>query len=154
MGSYSENVLESARYKVENDHKLAQSFLGLPNNQDVDKDVASNLFKDLTSQYLSKLDYLQSQEELMNSQREMVQERKDDVAEVDQTMKTSANKEDTLKRQIVVQENYQRKLQHIATFGKSLLFALCCIVLFGMAFPELFKTLASKVPILNKVVTN
>lgn len=153
MGSYSENVLESARYKVENDHKLAQSFLGLPHDQ-TDKDVASNLFKDLTSQYLSKLDYLQSQEELMNSQREMVQEKKDDQAEADKTMKTSANKEDTLKRQIVVQENYQRKLQNIATFGKGLLFALCCVVLFGLAFPELFKTIASKVPILNKVISN
>ena len=153
MGSYSENVLESARYKVENDHKLAQSFLGLPHDQS-DQDVASNLFKDLTSQYLSKLDYLQSQEELMNSQREMVHDRDAEIAETDRTMRTSANKEDTLKRQVVVQENYQRKLQNIATFGKSLLFALCCIVLFGLAFPELFKTLASKVPILNKVVTN
>ena len=146
--TYTANELEGARYKVENDHKLAQSFLGVPQDQ-MDKDVASNLFKDLTNQYLSKLDYIKSQEELMQNQRNILREKDTEKTEVAQEMRTSTDKEDYLKREITVQENYQRGLQGVANVIKSILFVLCIIVILGMLYPEKVKDIVSKIPIIN-----
>ena len=147
--TYTANELEGARYKVENDHKLAQSFLGVPQTQ-MDKDVASNLFSDLTNQYLSKLDYIKSQEELMQNQRNILREKDTEKTTVAEEMRTNSDKEDKLKREITIQENYQRSLQAVANIIKSILFVACILVILGMLYPEKTKDIVSKIPILNK----
>ncbi len=112
-----------------------KSYLG--GSDGLDTEIAEGLFRDLETQYTTKLDYIANQEDLLNKQRSLIREKEDSIEEQGKVLAVTAQNIDTNKRSVIIDQGQEIYIKGFISIFRILLIILCAAVIIGSWKPEL-----------------
>ena len=125
---------EKKKNQLKRNKKFMQNYLGTENTSY--QNIATGLFRDLETQYTTKLDYIANQEDLLSKQKGLIREKDAEIELHKKNLDSTIQNINTNKRSVVIDQEYQLYIRKFINYAKYILMLLSLTVLFIIMFPN------------------